>query len=208
MTTLNRIPLFPLDVVLFPTMPLPLHVFEERYKRMIGRCLQEPCEFGVVMAGKDAIATVGCTARIVRKVKDYPDGRMDILTEGTSVFRLAEFLDEKEYHEGMVEYLADKPSSIDLLQEKELIESFESCHLLLFGTKWGEASGGAASGGDAAYLSYRIACWLPIDLAGKGQCSLDLVFLRWLRSVALWRLLFRRCWRFAFSRHWGDARRW
>lgn len=102
MTTPNRIPLFPLDVVLFPTMQLPLHVFEPRYKVMIRRCLEEPINFGIVLATKDSVASVGCTARIVRKVKDYPDGRMDILTEGVSVFRLTRILDENVYHEGLV----------------------------------------------------------------------------------------------------------
>src|SRR5271155_3262563 len=114
MTKPNRIPLFPLDVVLLPTMPLPLHIFEPRYKIMARRCLEEDIEFGMVLAAKQGIASVGCTARIVEKIKEYPDGRMDILTEGCSVFRLVELLDDKEYHEGMIEYLADEVFASDL----------------------------------------------------------------------------------------------
>jgi len=168
MTIPNRIPLFPLDVVLFPTMQLPLHVFEPRYKVMVRRCLEEGIEFGIVLATKDTIASIGCTARIVRKVKDYPDGRMDILTEGSSVFRLSEVLDEEQYHEGIVEYVADEPLVTDLLQEKQLIESFESIHMSLFGTSWEEFTVG-----EAGSLAYRMASRLPIDLRER-QAMLEM----------------------------------
>jgi ATP-dependent Lon protease len=100
-----RIPLFPLDTVLLPGMQMPLHIFEPRYKLMIARCLNEQLEFGIILAASKAIATLGCTAEIVQKLKEYPDGRMDILTEGRSVFRLNELIDEKEYYEGAVEYV-------------------------------------------------------------------------------------------------------
>jgi len=162
MTRPNRIPLFPLDVVLFPTMPLPLHVFEPRYKVMIGRCIEEPIEFGIVLATKEAVASVGCTARIVRKVKDYSDGRMDILTEGSSIFRLTEILDEREYHEGVIEYLEDEASPPDPHRETKLLELFECCHLLLFGTNWEDAARG-----DTVNLAYRMASRLPIDLQDR-----------------------------------------
>ena len=83
----SRIPLFPLDAVLYPGATLPLHIFEPRYKLMIRHCLRDNCEFGVILAGEKGVATVGCTAAITRKMKDYPDGRMDILTQGRAVFR-------------------------------------------------------------------------------------------------------------------------
>jgi Lon protease-like protein len=101
----SRIPLFPLDVVLLPGMPLPLHIFEPRYKLMVGRCLNEKIEFGMILATSQGIASVGCTAEIVRKLRDYSDGRMDIIAEGRSIFRLDELLDEKEYYEGRVAYI-------------------------------------------------------------------------------------------------------
>ena len=97
-----RIPLFPLDMVLLPRMQLPLHIFEPRYKLMISRCLEEKIEFGMILAANNAVATMGCTAEILRKTKDYPDGRMDIATEGRAVFRLMDLLHEKEYYEGIV----------------------------------------------------------------------------------------------------------
>ena len=63
------IPLFPLEVVLFPGQPLPLHIFEDRYKEMIGECLESKSEFGVVLAQENSIGSVGCTADITNVTK-------------------------------------------------------------------------------------------------------------------------------------------
>src|ERR1700722_1770912 len=104
------IPLFPLDVVLLPSMPLPLHIFEPRYKEMIAHCLEGGLEFGMVLAANNSVTPVGCTAKILRKIREYPDGRLDILTEGRSPFQLVETLSEKAYYQGVVEYLTDIPS--------------------------------------------------------------------------------------------------
>lgn len=88
-----RIPLFPLDLVLFPGTALPLHIFEERYREMVGECLTESREFGVVRAEGEQMALIGCMARIVRVLERYNDGRMDILCEGAQRFEI-EGLDE------------------------------------------------------------------------------------------------------------------
>jgi Lon protease-like protein len=160
----DRIPLFPLDVVLLPAMPLPLHIFEPRYKTMIRRCLAEKIEFGMVLASNQSMAKTGCTAAIDRIIKEYPDGRMDILAQGRSAFHLAEVLDEKEYHEGLVEYLADEPSEIDASKQTKLVDLVEQCHELLFGRPWeqGEPS-------DPATLAYRMAARLPMELAQRQE---------------------------------------
>ena len=68
------LPLFPLDVVLLPGTPLPLHIFEPRYREMIGECLAAEQPFGVVRAKEEGIAEIGCTAEIVTVTKKYPDG--------------------------------------------------------------------------------------------------------------------------------------
>jgi Lon protease-like protein len=158
----NRIPLFPLDVVLMPGAELPLHIFEPRYKLMVARCLEERLEFGMILASGQSIAAVGCTAEIVRKIKDYPDGRMDILTKGRAVFHLTDVLDEKEYYEGKVEYVADVSPAHDLELEAQLVQVFEKCHALLFGRPWmyrdAEESG---------TLAYRMAALLPMELEGR-----------------------------------------
>lgn len=154
-----RIPLFPLDVVLLPGMTLPLHIFEPRYKTMIGRCLRERIEFGMILAQDSSVAPVGCTAEITRKIKDYSDGRMDILVEGRAVFRLIELLDDKEYYEGIVGYLPEDAMPQDQRNEKELHDVFQQCHLLLFGHVWH-----GSQHKDGVALAYKLAARLPLDL--------------------------------------------
>jgi Lon protease-like protein len=189
----TRIPLFPLEVVLLPEMPLPLHIFEPRYREMIHLCLAGKLEFGTVLASNNAVAAVGCTAEIVRKVQEYPDGRMDVLAEGRAVFRLTELLDEKAYHEGVVEYLEETPSRLDSVQEDQLINTFEECHAQLFGRPWARADEN-----QEASLAYRIAAILPLELA-KKQALLEMrseddrrqFVLQWLKAL-LPKLLERR----------------
>ena len=164
----SRIPLFPLDVVLLPGMTLPLHIFEPRYKVMIGRCLAEEIEFGMVLATEKAVARVGCTAKIIRKVKDYTDGRMDILTVGTAVFALREVIEENEYYEGRVEYLADEPLQLDRDQERRVHDLFQQCHALMFGQAWTDEEEK-----DPATLAYRMAARLPMEFQQR-QALLEL----------------------------------
>jgi Lon protease-like protein len=164
----NRIPLFPLDVVLMPGAELPLHIFEPRYKVMIARCLDEKLEFGMILAANQAVAGVGCTAEIVQKIRDYPDGRMDILTKGRVVFHLTDLLDEKEYYEGAVEYVADTAPTHDLEQEAQLIQTFEKCHTLLFARPWMDPSEP-----EPGTLAYRMAALLPMELE-KRQALLEM----------------------------------
>jgi Lon protease-like protein len=154
-----RIPLFPLDVVLFPSMPLPLHIFEPRYKTMVNRCLHEGIEFGMVFAETRSIATIGCTAEITRTIKQYDDGRMDILTEGRAAFRIVEILTEKEYYEAVVDYLPEDVTPQDPEEEAELTEGFQHCHLLLFGHPWR-----GCDKRDPTPLAYRLGARLPLDL--------------------------------------------
>lgn len=159
-----RIPLFPLDTVLLPGMPIPLHIFETRYKRMIGRCLNERVEFGIVLAQHSSAVAVGCTAEITRKVRDYADGKMDIIVEGRAIFRIIDLLDEKEYYEAVVDYLPEDATPQDRQREKELIEVFDECHLLLFGHQWP-----GIEARDPVPLAYRMAARLPLDLKERQK---------------------------------------
>ena len=104
------LPLFPLQVVLFPRATLPLHIFEERYKQMVGEALRARTEFGIVQAGEKGIVNTGCTASIEKVLKEYADGRMDILTVGRRRFEIILLNDEKSYLRGAVEYFDDEPS--------------------------------------------------------------------------------------------------
>lgn len=127
----QRIPIFPLDVVLFPGCSLPLHIFEPRYKMMVRRCLNMKMQFGVVLAQTQGMATVGCTAAIVSVVKQYADGKMDILTRGKLAFQVKELFDDKAYLEAAIECFEDPVESYPPAS-KELIEAYEQCHWLLF----------------------------------------------------------------------------
>ncbi|TCJ19696.1 hypothetical protein E0L93_04105 [Rubrobacter taiwanensis] len=103
------IPLFPLNVVLMPGTPLPLHIFEERYKQMVNECLETGSEFGMVLSDESGTREVGCTARIVELVQRFEDGRMLILVEGSRRFRLRNILSgRRPYYVGEVEYLAEE----------------------------------------------------------------------------------------------------
>jgi Lon protease-like protein len=105
--TRERFPLFPLGLVLLPHELVPLHIFEERYKLMIGRCLEEASEFGIVWLSNDGLKEIGCSARIARVLESFDDGRMNILVEGAEPFRLMRRIEDLPYPAGDVEPLFD-----------------------------------------------------------------------------------------------------
>jgi Lon protease-like protein len=102
------LPLFPLEAVLLPNAPLPLHIFEDRYKEMIGEAIANKTEFGVVLASEKGIVNTGCTAVVDRVVKEYPDGRMDIMAVGRRRFEILLLNEEKDYLRGAVEFFDDE----------------------------------------------------------------------------------------------------
>jgi Lon protease-like protein len=101
------IPLFPLQVVVFPRTRLPLHIFEARYKEMVGNAIRDHSEFGVVLAKKDGIVSAGCTVMVEKVLETYPDGRMDILTRGLRRFEIVELSGEKDYLQAEVSFFDD-----------------------------------------------------------------------------------------------------
>ncbi len=112
----RELPLFPLpEVVLFPGRPLPLHIFEFRYRIMMNTILNDDRRFGVLMVDpvNGDIAKVGCCAEIIR-FQRLPDDRMKILTVGQQRFRLLEYVREKPYRVGLVEWIEDQPPAQDL----------------------------------------------------------------------------------------------
>jgi Lon protease-like protein len=122
-----EIPLFPLSVVLFPHMPLPLHIFEERYRQMMRDCEDEGTSFGVVAIreGVEAMGPatphpVGTLAQL-RKVEKLDDGRYNLLVVGASRFRIVGLSTRKPYLVGEIEYLQDgdagEPGSADLARQ-------------------------------------------------------------------------------------------
>ncbi len=129
----NFLPLFPLNLVLFPQMVLPLHIFEERYKEMTGECLREAEPFGVVFTHEEEVERVGCTALITKVAKEYDDGRMDIVAVGISRFEVVLFDSEKSYLRGITESYDDREPPLlpdDDETGKLLVLFKEFCRLL------------------------------------------------------------------------------
>jgi len=160
----ERIPLFPLNVVLLPGADLPLHIFEPRYLEMVNRCLKDKSEFGILLALPKGVARVGCSAEIIEVVRRHDDGTMDILTVGREPFRVVEFFDENPLAEGHVDYLEDREAPLNSPVRRELIELYETCHTLIF-----EDYPKNTESEEPGHVSFRIAGTLPMDLLLKQQ---------------------------------------
>jgi Lon protease-like protein len=121
---LDDFPLFPLPMVLLPTEVVPLHIFEDRYKTMIGLCLDEGIAFGVLWLSDDGLKEVGCTAKVTEVLERMDDGRMNILVEGDAPFRLVERREQHPYPAGMVELLDDRREEVEASIGEEARETF------------------------------------------------------------------------------------
>jgi Lon protease-like protein len=112
-------PLFPLQLVALPGEVIPLHIFEERYKTMIARCLEEPSEFGIVCADDDGVRDTGCACEIAEVLERFDDGRINLVARGTRPFHIEAEQADLPYPAGAVRFLdddADEPDN-DLLAE-------------------------------------------------------------------------------------------
>jgi len=112
-STVRDFPLFPLGMVALPTEVVPLHIFEERYKTMIGLCLDQGAEFGIVWLSDEGLKSTGCACRVTEVLDRAEDGRMNILARGTRPFRILERQEDLPYPAGEVEFLADKDEDPD-----------------------------------------------------------------------------------------------
>jgi Lon protease-like protein len=106
-------PLFPLGLVALPTELVPLHIFEDRYKTMIGRCLDEESEFGIVWMAEDGLRPIGCACEIAEVVERMEDGRINLIARGTRPFRIETRQEELPYPAGTVEFLDDRSEDAD-----------------------------------------------------------------------------------------------
>jgi len=165
----DRIPLFPLNVVLLPGATLPLHIFEPRYRQMVRRCVEEKSEFGILLGLPKGIVRVGCTAQVTEVLKRYNDGRMDIITVGRSPFRITKLINADAYAkdallEGDVDLLDDRDARVDARMRSELSRLYEVCHTLVFDDYPKNIEAEAPE-----YLSFVVAATLPLDLMWKQQ---------------------------------------
>ncbi|HEV3511083.1 MAG TPA: LON peptidase substrate-binding domain-containing protein [Candidatus Sulfotelmatobacter sp.] len=158
------LPLFPLEVVLLPGTPLPLHIFEPRYKEMIGECLANEAPFGVVRALEEGIAEVGCTAEIITVTKQYPDGRLDLVVEGRKRFEVLELNEERPFLRAEVLLVPDEPAALPQ-QEPERVKAIQ-LHLEILSLAGAVQDLSAA---DQNQLSFYLAGSLPLDLDFKQK---------------------------------------
>lgn len=156
------LPLFPLDVVLFPGTPLPLHIFEPRYKEMIGECLADHRSFGVVRAIGEGLADVGCTAEIITVVKEYPDGSLDLVTEGRKRFEVVRVNQERSFLQAEVLLINDEPGDPPPEDTSRAIQ----LHSDLLGIAGATQDLSAA---DPSAMSFYLAGSLPLDLDFKQK---------------------------------------
>src|SRR5450432_2274791 len=161
MTGTMKIPLFPLDAVLFPGALLPLHIFEERYREMVRECLGSKAVFGVVRAQAEGLAVVGCAARIAQVLERHSDGRLDILCEGMGRFEI-EILDERRaFLQAAVHFFNDSGRAASRAQKEECV----GLHFEIL-----ELSGASEEGLSLDLdepISFRLAASLPADLGFK-----------------------------------------
>ncbi|MDP4219005.1 MAG: LON peptidase substrate-binding domain-containing protein [Bacteroidota bacterium] len=133
----TRIPLFPLGVVLFPTSQVPLHIFEERYKKLCEDSLRHHTAFGINYVEEDKLHSIGCTAQIADVIKRYPDGKLDVITEGIRRYEIVKFEQggDKELSYATVRWIEDVTEERDKALADEAIALFnELCELAYKGT--------------------------------------------------------------------------
>jgi Lon protease-like protein len=116
------IPLFPLQVVLFPKTALPLHIFEPRYREMIGECVEQRKAFGVVLVREKGFARSGCTADIAEVTKRYDDGRLDIVTVGQRRFEVLKTDEKRSFLRGNVKFFEDDGAGPTVEQRQRAAE--------------------------------------------------------------------------------------
>ena len=159
------IPLFPLDLVLFPHTNLPLHIFEERYKEMIQDCLENRWEFGMLAVQEQSVKSIGCTASISKVVARFPDGQLNILVRGGRRFEITELNQEKSYLRGRPQFLDDdgtEPAAEEL--RRRAIQLYD--RLIELADTPARSLQDSPTTTDTQ-LSYRLMAAVPADLAWK-----------------------------------------
>lgn len=105
--------LFPLSIVLLPTERVPLHIFEPRYKELIGECLALDREFGLLLADEEDVREVGCRAAVIEVLERFEDGRLNIVIEGRKRFRVVRHTAGRSFSTAEVEPVEDEPGAAD-----------------------------------------------------------------------------------------------
>lgn len=162
------LPLFPLELVLLPHVNLPLHIFEPRYKEMIGDCLQNYWEFGILLVQNQSARSIGCTASISEVLQRFPDGRMNILVRGRRRFEISDLNEEKSYLRGNAKFFDDDtndPPPEDARQKVLELYNRLRERVELENETFHEPR---PTAGDSQ-LSFRLMAGLPADLTWKQE---------------------------------------
>jgi len=121
----TEIGLFPLELVLLPTERVPLHIFEDRYRELIGDSMENGTEFGIVLEDADGLREVGTSTGVLELVHAFDDGRMNILVEGRSRFRVVELTEGSSFRTAEVEPFDDLDEDVPTEAETErTLEAF------------------------------------------------------------------------------------
>jgi Lon protease-like protein len=163
----SLLPIFPLELVLLPGVPLPLHIFEPRYKEMIAECLEQKKPFGVVRASSEGVADIGCTAEIMAVTKKYDDGRMDILARGVDRFEVIEVNEDRPFLQAEIAVVQDDDEDVEDEPGKPAAEIVT--HAVRLHAEIAELAGAEPTGPDehGRHLSFLLAGSLPLDLDFK-----------------------------------------
>jgi Lon protease-like protein len=155
-------PLFPLGIVALPTESVPLHIFEDRYRKLIEHCLEEGSEFGILWLSDDELKQTGCACEIERVLERMDDGRLNILTRGTRPFVLLERQDQLPYPAGEVAFTED--------DEEEPDEQTAQSARDLYGELVMQATDRELSAEELAAMdAYRMAGTVEFELAAKQE---------------------------------------
>lgn len=162
------LPLFPLELVLLPRVNLPLHIFEERYKEMIGDCLKNQWEFGIVAILGESVNPIGCTASITEVLQRFPDGRMNILTRGRRRFEASDLNEDRSYLRGKPRFFDDDEETSSLGDlPKQAIELYDRLREVV--ELQNEAFHEPRPTATDLQLSFRLMAGLPVDLSWKQE---------------------------------------
>jgi Lon protease-like protein len=156
----SLLPIFPLELVLFPGAPLPLHIFEPRYREMITECMEQKKPFGLVRARENAVAEVGCTAMVINISKQYDDGRMDIDTRGKQRFSIVQLNHDRPFLQAEVTWFDDDEPGQPTEAETETAIKLHEQFLEILGQD-------AEVDRDNPPISFELAHELPVDLDFK-----------------------------------------
>jgi ATP-dependent Lon protease len=154
MTASALIPLFPLEIVVFPGQVLSLHIFEERYKTMIADCRAGDLPFGICLVQEEEVRAVGCAVALQEILREYPDGRLDLVGVGQRRFRVLDTYQDQPYLSGLVEYFDDQSELVDPALAAQAEERFLQLLALI----------GAETGLPQSWSSFHLAQRLDFSL--------------------------------------------